>query len=257
MTEFVDVKERLVYSLLEDTTESCYIPPDSNVLTVGPGCFSHFCDKPMDRPQDIGMVALLDYLDAGRMTILDLPPILEEGSFKQGGCRNWPKVKTYLDHLVDDGASLAPYEFVEGDIFDETSIGEFDVIHDHFTWMFAHPPDEFNKASNRLPRLEERYQSLRNRFLRLAERYQSLLKDGGKALFYFNERWGYPGEHDELLDALVSTGFSIPKVYFNMTDRYIVRDPVVREDFQAAKFFHNDGTAWTYHNATGLIVAVK
>ncbi len=238
MTEFIDVEERLVYSLLEDITESSYISPDSNVLAVGPGCFSHFCDKPMDRPMDIGMVALLDYLDSGRMTILDLPP-----THKLGGYHDWPKVKAYLDHLVDDGASLAPYEFIEGDIFDEMSIGEFDVIHDHFTWAFTIPPGWFTEPSNR--------------FLRLAERYHSLLNDGGKALFYFNERYELLGNSSELLDALVRTVFSELKVYFNITDRYIVRDSVVREDFQAAKLFHNDGTVWTFHKATGLIVAVK
>ena len=237
MTEVVDVEERLVYSLLEDITESSYISPDSHVLAVGPGYFSHSCDKPMDRPMDIGMVALLDYLDTGRMTILDLPPAL-----KEGGYHDWTKVKDYLDHLVDGGASLAPYEFVEGNIFDETPLGQFDIIHDHFTWAFAYPPGGFNKASNR--------------FLKLAERYHSLLVDGGKALFYFNESYKL-GDSNELLDALVRTGFSVPKVYFNLTDRYVVRDPVVREDFQAAKLFHHDGTAWTFHKTTGLIIAVK
>ncbi len=213
------------------------LPSEARVLGVGPGLY--FVGGIPCPPMDIGLLAILETLESGSMTIFDLPSTVGDG-----GAHSPEEVKDYLDLVVRYGADLVPYEIQTGNIFNESiDLGEFDTIHDHMTWMWAYPYKQSIHTSN-----EER-------FSLLASRYASLLSDGGKAFCHYWGHLTHADERDLFAQCLEDEGFSVT-LCKDTEDGYIITDPIVSYELTERGII-KEGVARPFHASDGLIIAEK
>lgn len=237
--KIIDASRSLTSHLYENEEFNSHISLDDLVLIVGPGTI--LLEEGEKILMDPTLLTLATYLSqgSGHIDVLDLSP--EEKDI--GGWKNWELLKKYMDSWQQKGAKFCSYNFIEGNILDpQLSIGPYNVLIDHCSWIWILPPPIDVK------KLKE-----------LAQIYHNLLTNDGKAIIHFEEIYGRSGHVELMIDAFLTQRFNITK-YVRINDEYKVKDPIVLMDLKSSfskKYMKGESILVPYNRSFEFIVAKK
>lgn len=224
-----------------DRKSAGFIPPDSDVLVVGPGIqILRNIAFPMDRAP----IVLAPYLkqEGGSITIFDAP---NNSSYSAHGEHNLELVKRYFDYL-NKVVATCDIQYVYGDLM-QGNLGilqaeQFDVVHDHLTtdrWILM-----FDKSEEVISKKVDW----------LVNIYKNLLRTGGKAFVHYCQERGH-NHRNTYVANFENAGFAVTDI-FPLNDKYSLPDQL-KNEFLKSKLLSFRKELYPYYKSDGVLIAQK
>lgn len=234
-----------------DKNSSGFIPPDSDVLVVGPGIESlNNINIPMDRAP----IALAPYLKkgGGSITVFDAP---NDSNYYVCGVHNLKLIQQYFENLATV-LPICDMKYVYGTLT-EGDLGnlqpeQFDFVHDHLTtdrWilMFTRSEEDISKKVEHVVNV-----------------YKNLLRKGGSVFMHYCQETVY-NHRNIFMTIFENAGFLVTDISA-VDDKYFIPDELKTEFSKEIyanrrnrrrKILSKSKKINPYYKSTGILIAQK